>query len=121
MRSAAGDCAGVEGRCYDRGRERPLSACGATGAAGTVSHPAAGVPANSASDAGFVAKEYFAARPQHLPILWRTFVLERVDAGPRGAAFARRRVQLGKSGGLLSSLQPHRSEEHTSELQSLAY
>ncbi len=31
--------------------------------------------------------------------------LVRIDAGPRGAAFARRGIQLGKPGGVLQSLQ----------------
>ena len=67
--------------------------------------PPAGIPPDSAPDAGALAQEHSDARPLHLPVLPPHHAVRRIDAGPRDSALARRRIGLGEPGGLLPLLQ----------------
>ncbi len=62
-------------------------------------------PAHSAAEPGSFAEEYFAAGPQHVPVLRACISQFGIDAGPRCAAVARGAFQLGKFGGLLLPVQ----------------
>ena len=68
-----------------------------------VRDPSARIPPHSAPDPRAFAQEHSDARPLHLPVLPQGAARRRIDAGPRDSALARRRIGLGKSGGLLPS------------------
>ena len=72
---------------------------------GALGNPAASLPAYSATNTRTIAQEYFAARPQHLPVLWSRFPCRRTDPRSRGPALAWRPVFVGKPGGLLLPVQ----------------
>src|ERR1017187_3094467 len=58
------------------------------------------------------AQKQFDARPLHVPVLPSHAAFVGVDAGPRGAAVARGRIQLGESGGVLQSVQQPEGQPH---------
>src|SRR5581483_1943413 len=95
----------AERRSHGRGGERTLPACRAPGVSSTLGDTPARVSPDTTPDAGTVTEKYPAQRPQHLSVLRRSPAIERTHARPRDAAVTRRIVNLGKPGGLLSSLQ----------------
>src|SRR5581483_3472294 len=85
----------------------PINVCAARRAPGvssTLGDTPARVSPDTTPDAGTVREKYHAHRPQHLSVLRRSPAIERTHARPRDAAVTRRIVNLGKPGGLLSSL-----------------
>ena len=72
----------------------------------------AGLSPHSAAEPRAFAEKYFVARPQYLPVLRQDFPELGADSRSRRAAFARRPLVLGKSGGLLLSLQQQQGRSY---------
>src|SRR5579862_710974 len=102
---AAGDGAAAKRRGPGRGSAWLGSTLSGERAQGAVGNSAVGVPAHSAAEPGTFAKKYFAARPEHLPVLRADFSQFGTEAGPCGSAFEGRAEFLGESGSVLLSLQ----------------
>ena len=72
-----------------------------------------GIPAHPPPDARLLAQEHPDARPLHLSVLPSHDAIGRTDPGSCGSAIARRRIGLGKPGGLLPSVQQPQRQPHS--------
>ena len=102
---AASAGAGAEGRRTNRRGTGSGVARGADECRDAERDSAAGIPQDSAPDAGAFAEEYFAARSELVPVLRRGADCRRTHAGSCDSAVAGRRVDLGEPGCLLPRLQ----------------